>query len=113
MHEYTITQNIVDIAVREAEAAGAKKITEIRLVIGDLSSIIDESVSMYFEMMCKGTAAEGARLVFRRVPAGLICRGCGNKFDKPKRGFECPECGYTGSLTGEGREFYIESLEVE
>lgn len=113
MHEYAVTQNIVDIAVGEAESAGAKKITEIRLVIGELSSIIDESVSMYFEIISKGTAAEGARLVFRKVPAGLVCKSCCRKFSKSGSSFECPECGCDGSLTGEGKEFYIESLEVE
>jgi Zn finger protein HypA/HybF (possibly regulating hydrogenase expression) len=113
MHEYAVTQNIVNIAVSEAETAGSKKIIEIRLVIGDLSSIIDESVSMYFDIISKGTAAEGAKLVFKRVPAGLVCTVCGIKFNKPQRGFECPVCGSQGTLTGEGKEFYIESLEVE
>ena len=113
MHEYAVTRNIVDIAVKEAAAAGAGSITEIRLVIGDLSSIIDESVSMYFEIISKGTAAEGARLLFKRVPAGMRCNKCGYHYDKPRSGFECPRCLSTGTLTGEGREFYVESLEVE
>lgn len=113
MHEYAVTKSIVDMAVKEAQKAGASRIMEIRLVIGDLSSIIDESVNMYFDIIGKGTPAEGAKLIFRRVPAGLVCNGCGMKFGKPKNGFECPECGTTGTLTEEGKEFYMESMEVE
>jgi hydrogenase nickel incorporation protein HypA/HybF len=113
MHEYAVTQNMVEVAVREAAAAGSKKILEIRLVIGDLSSIIDESVSMYFDLLSEGTAAQGAKLIFRRMPAKLVCQGCGKKYEKPRTGFDCPSCGGEGRLTDAGREFYIESMEVE
>jgi hydrogenase nickel incorporation protein HypA/HybF len=113
MHEYDVTKNMVEVAVREAKAAGSDKILEIRLVIGDLSSIIDESVSMYFDIIAEGTAAEGAKLVFKRMPATLICRSCGREYEKPKSGFDCPACGGEGRLTEAGREFYIESMEVE
>lgn len=113
MHEYAVTRNIVDIAVKEAEAADAGRILEIRLVIGDLSSIIDESVSMYFDIISKDTIAEGAKLVFKRMPALFLCKSCGREFEKPRSGFSCPHCGGEGRLTDAGREFYIESMEVD
>lgn len=113
MHEYGVTQSLVATAVEEAQKAGAKKITEIRLVIGDLSTFIDESIQMYFDIISKGTMAEGAKLVFNRIPAEFQCRSCGYKFNKPDSGFECPECGGLGFPTGVGKEFYIESLEAE
>ncbi len=113
MHEYAVTKNIVDIAVEEAQKAGAAKITDIRLVIGDLSSIIDESVQMYFDIISEGTIAQGAKLSFRRVPAKFKCPSCGLVYDKPHKGFDCPVCGIPGFLTGGGKEFYIESMEVD
>lgn len=113
MHEYAVTKNMIEIASREAEAAGAQKILEIRLVIGDLSSIIDESVCMYFDIIGKGTIAEGAKLTFRRMPAKLECRSCGLEYEKPRSGFDCPSCGGEGRLLDKGKEFYIESMEVE
>lgn len=113
MHEYAVTQSIVDIAVQEARTAGASRITEVRLVIGDLSSIIDESVSLYFDIISKGTEAEGANLVFKRLPATFFCMECDLEYEKPEKGFECPHCGKTGKLTGSGKEFYIDSMEVD
>lgn len=113
MHEYAVTKSIVDIAVKEAQNAGASRIVEIRLVIGDLSTIMDESVSLYFDVISRGTPAEGARLVFNRIPARFSCADCGLEYDKPAKGFECPNCGRTGRLTEGGREFYIESMEVD
>ena len=113
MHEYAITESMIDIAVEEAEKAGGRSIMSIKLIIGDLSSIMDESVQMYFDIISNGTLAEGAKLEFKRVRAALKCKACGYEFDKPDRGFECPLCGDTGSLTGKGSEFYIESIEIE
>jgi hydrogenase nickel incorporation protein HypA/HybF len=113
MHEYAVTQSMIKMAVDEANKAEASKIIEIRLVIGDLSTIIDDSVQLYFDIMSEGTLAEGAKLVFNRVKAEFKCKACGEVFVKPTTGFDCPKCGGLGNPTGVGREFYIESIEVE
>ncbi len=113
MHEYAVTQSMLKIALDEAKRVNASKILEIRLVIGDLSTILDDSVQMYFDIMSEGTPAEGAKLVFKRVQAEFKCRECGEVFVKPPKGFDCPKCGGLGMPTEKGREFYIESLEIE
>jgi len=113
MHEYAVTQSMLDTVVREAGKSGAKKITEIRLVIGDLSTILDESVQLYFDLLSEGTIAQGAKLIFKRIAARFLCKECGNDFEKPARGFDCPKCGGFALPTEVGREFYIESIDVE
>lgn len=113
MHEYAVTQGMLDLVLTEAKKAGASKVTEIRLVIGDLSTILDESVQMYFDIMSEGTIVQGAKLSFRRIASRFRCKGCGNEFDKPAKGFDCPQCGGPGFPTGVGKEFYIESIDVE
>lgn len=113
MHEYAVTQNILNIAVEEAQKAGASRVTQINLVIGDLSTIVDESVQLYFDLLSQDTPAREAKLVFRRIPAEFRCRECSHVYNKPAHGFDCPVCGSLGTPTGRGREFYIESLMVE
>ncbi|MCX7745763.1 MAG: hydrogenase maturation nickel metallochaperone HypA [Clostridia bacterium] len=113
MHEYAVTKSIIDIVTHEAKNAGAQKITQITLVIGDLSTIIDESVKMYFDIISEGTLAKGAELIFKRVSADFKCMQCDLIFNKPKKGFDCPRCGELGVPTGAGKEFYVESIEVE
>lgn len=113
MHEYSVTEGLLKTVLAEAKKHNASKITEIRLVIGDLSTILDESVQMYFDIMSKGTIAEGAKLIFKRIASQFRCKLCGNEYDKPRRGFECPKCGGLGLPTGVGKEFYIESIDVE
>jgi len=113
MHEYAITKSLIKTVVEEAEKAGASKISEIRLVTGELSTIIDESVQMYFDIISEGTIAHGAKLVFKKIKAEFRCTNCGYVYDKPASGFDCPCCGSIGRPTGKGKEFYIESIEVE
>jgi hydrogenase nickel incorporation protein HypA/HybF len=113
MHEYAVTKSIVDIAVKEAQKAGASRVNAISLVIGELSTVIDDSVRLYFGLIAEGTIASGADLRFRRVKAQFYCRHCRSNFEKPAHGFECPECGGLGIPTETGKEFYVESIEVE
>ncbi len=113
MHEYSVTQSIIQIAINEAEKAGAQKVIAINLVIGDLSTIVDDSVRLYFPLIAAGTPAEGAELNFRRVRAEFLCRHCEKTFVKPAHGFNCPVCGNYGTPTDVGKEFYVESIEVD
>ena len=113
MHEMAITANILHIALSVAEKAGASRVTGITLVIGELSSILDDSVQQYFGLLCEDTAAAGAQLVFKRVYASLCCRACGQTYLKDGSRFTCPACGGEGTLTGDAKEFYIEAIEVE
>ena len=112
MHELPVTKSIVETACQKCGEAGLKKITAINVVIGELSSIVGESVEMYFEIVAKDTSAEDAALNIRRVNAQLECGSCGNKFEHNKN-FNCPACGGESRLIrGTGIEFYIESIEA-
>jgi len=113
MHELGVTQNILQIAIEHAEKAGAKKIRRINLVIGGLAGIVDESVQFYFDFVSKGTIAEEAKLVFQKVPVRFRCRSCGKEFDFQGEEWTCPDCHAPGPEIVTGREFYLESIEVE
>lgn len=113
MHELPVVLDIVKIMKEEAVKSNYSKVTAINLVIGELSSIIDESVQMYFEIVAKDTVCKGAMLHFEHIPAMLKCQSCGYEFAH-KKSFECPKCGGDGFLIkGTGREFYIKSFEGE
>ncbi len=113
MHEYALTKSMIKLVLEEAGNAQAGKVTEIRLVVGELSSVIPECIEMYFELLADGTMLQGARLIFTYIDAELKCGPCGRLFLKKQSGIECPDCGGLGTFTEKGREFYVESIEVE
>jgi hydrogenase nickel incorporation protein HypA/HybF len=113
MHELGITQSILEIALRHAGQAGAARIREVTLVIGELSSIVDDSVQFYWDMISAGTIAHGAVLTFTRVPATLRCQGCGHEFPLNHCDYACPVCGSSRVAVAGGEQFYLESIDVD
>jgi hydrogenase nickel incorporation protein HypA/HybF len=114
VHELPVTQGILDLTLEAARGAGAERILAINLVIGDLSSIIDDSVQFYFDFLSRGTPAEGAVLRFERQAAEASCLDCGHRFEATiPLTPACPACGSARLAITGGREFRVESIEVD
>ncbi len=113
MHELPITEGLLNLALKHANEAGVTRITQLNLVIGQLASVVDDSVQFYWDIVSKGTIAEGARLEFRRVPAVLRCWNCTAEFTPDGRDYLCPQCGSARVKVIAGDEFLLESIDVE
>lgn len=113
MHELAVTESVLDIALRHARQANASRVTDIYLVIGRLSSIVDESVQFYWELIAEGTICQHAKLHFNRIPARLRCLDCNQEFDINGNLSPCPQCGSFHLQIIGGEEFYVESILVE
>ncbi len=112
MHELSITQSIISIALEQAEAAKASKITKINLIIGELTGIVDECVHFYFDLLSKDTIAAEAKLTFDRPPTKLQCRSCGSVFSPGDLCWTCPDCQSQKVEIISGKECYVSSIEV-
>ena len=113
MHELSVTQSVLDIALEKAGEAQASRIMRINLVAGELSSIVDDCVQFYFDFLSDDTIASGATLSFTRVPMQVRCRNCGHSFSPDKASWNCPQCGKWDAEVMAGQEFYVDSIEVE
>ena len=113
MHELSITQSLLDIALRHAEKANAQRIARLNLLIGELSSVLGESVQFYWDIVSQDTIAQGAELHFERVPGSLSCLGCGHVFPLNGRDYACPMCVGKQVIAAGGDEFRLESIEIE
>lgn len=113
MHELSVTENILEIAVRHAEQAKAKKVTDIFIVIGSLSSIVDDSVSFYWDIISEDTICHESKLHFKRIPAELECIECGNKYTIESGLSACTSCGSAKVKVISGEEFFLDSIEIE
>ncbi len=110
MHELAVTQSILDIALKHA---GARTVKQVNLVIGQFSSIVDDSVQFYWDIIAKGSLAEGAQLRFERILGEMTCSACGHTFHPGTETFACPACASNTVRVSKGREFYMDSIDVE
>lgn len=113
MHELAVTQSILKIALDHAEKAHANRVTDLNIVMGELSSMVDDSIQFYWDIIAKDTIAENAVLHFRRVPVEFQCLSCSGKYHPTDGEMICPTCGGAGAKIIAGEEFLLESIDVE
>lgn len=113
MHELAITQSILKIALQHAEKANAKRVTDLNIVMGELSSMVDDSIQFYWEIIARDTIAGNAVLHFRRVPAQFQCTSCSERYHPIDGELACPRCSNVGAKIIAGEEFLLESIDVE
>ena len=113
MHELALAKSLVELVEREAEAQGFQRALEIRLKLGEYSGVIPGYICDLFPHAAKGTAAEGAALVFEPVPGRFRCADCGYEGPVDRHEAACPQCGGTALKMTGGREFFVDSLKVE
>ena len=113
MHELSVTESVLRIALEHAEKANARRVTDLNIVMGELSSMVDDSIQFYWEIIAKGTIAEQATLHFRRVPAELECQTCFERYHPTDKELACPKCNGVNTKIVAGQEFALESIDVE
>ena len=113
MHELAITQSLLDTARQHAERADAVRVRSLNLVIGELSSFVDDSVQFYWDNISKGTICEGAELKFERVPARLRCLTCHLEYGLSSELTPCPSCAGARVTVVAGDEFRLDSIDIE
>jgi hydrogenase nickel incorporation protein HypA/HybF len=113
MHELSIMDGALNLALDEARRAGAERVYQIRLRIGALSGVVPEALQFAFEALAPGTPAEGAKLAIENVPARFWCAACAREFQSDNLFAECPDCHqFSGDLRA-GREMELTSMEIE
>ena len=115
MHELQVTNRILDVVLRHAQANGANKVVSIQLKIGVLSDLENEWIQKYFNHISKGTLAESAVLKIEKIPVVMKCNDCAHSFEiniRQIKDFQCPECAQKKCTLISGSEYNIKSIEV-
>jgi len=121
VHEFSITSQIVHNVLLEAEKRRAKKVTAVQLTIGKLTFLGLEQVRFAFEILTKGTIAEGSTLTIEEQEGAVKCGNCGYEggfkyvddpmFHVPVPTLKCPQCGNAVNITA-GKECTINSIKM-
>jgi hydrogenase nickel incorporation protein HypA/HybF len=113
MHELSVTQGIMDIIEAEAKKNNVNKVLSITLKVGQLSGVMPQLIQDYFDIISEGTVAERAKLIIDRVPAALKCLDCEEESPIDRFRLRCPKCSGINVKIIAGKEFHIESMEVD
>ena len=112
MHEMSLCQGIVDIIQERADADRFSRVTKVRLSIGALSHVDPKAISFGFDVVARGTIAEGAVLEIDQPPGQAFCMACSTTVTIPARGQPCPTCGSHQLMVVGGDELRVDELEV-
>jgi len=113
MHEMAIAQGILDIVLTTAARHGAVKVGRIRVLAGEMTQVVPESLEFGFTAVAAGSIAQDARLEVITVPLEGKCGRCGRQFRIQRFSFVCSYCGSANVEIVAGRELMVDLLEVE
>jgi hydrogenase nickel incorporation protein HypA/HybF len=112
MHETALMAHLLRRIERETLAAGAARVTAVRLRVGEFAGVEPGLLEDAFRRLTPGTLAEGARLEVVTVLLGAQCESCGHPFRVEQFRFQCPVCGGRQTRVVAGEELVLESLTV-
>jgi hydrogenase nickel incorporation protein HypA/HybF len=114
MHELSIVSSIVDTVTESLAAYPGARVVEVRLRVGALASVVEDSLQFCYGIATEGTALAGSRLVVNVLPVVVRCGPCGRDVElEGVQSFRCPLCGEPAMDLKQGRELEIEAIEIE
>jgi len=113
MHEGSIAQNLLNIAIEKAKEYKANKITLIRVKVGEFTGINQTALEFAFNDFSQDTIAEKASLKIMSSPLLGKCRKCNEVFEIKKDYFKCLKCHSLEIDIISGEDLYIEDIEIE
>lgn len=113
MHELAVTKGILKLCLEESEKHKVNKINKINIKVGELTGLVPSCISHYFNIVAKGTQAEGTELIVEKVPVSIKCEECDFEGELGKNKYYCPKCSGSKYKIISGREFYLDTMEVD
>jgi hydrogenase nickel incorporation protein HypA/HybF len=114
MHELSIVSSVVESVIDSLEKYPGARVTEVRLKVGALSAVVEDSLQFCYGIATEGTPLEGSRLVVKILPVMVHCEACGADGEiESLQSFRCPHCGEPASDIRQGRELDIDAIEIE
>ncbi len=112
MHEMSLCEGIrrvVDDAARSEEIA---RVTRVRLEIGRLAGVEKDALAFAWDVVMRGSKAEGAALEMIDLPGKALCYDCIKTVEIEDRLDPCPLCGGGKLMPEGGDEMRIKDMEV-
>lgn len=113
MHELSLAEALVNQVREILDEQRATKVHSITLTMGALSGVERDAFEFAYPVAVENTCLEGAVLHIQESDAVVRCREC-NKESTPDIPFiQCGHCGSRKVDIVSGREFAIQTMEIE
>jgi hydrogenase nickel incorporation protein HypA/HybF len=109
MHELALVEAAVRLVAQDATRRGIRKVTEVKLLIGEWTAVLPEAFRLAFDCATQGTLLEGARLDIEIALARALCSNCGEEFRPEEWFLLCPRCQSPDAQLLSGREMEVVS----
>jgi hydrogenase nickel incorporation protein HypA/HybF len=114
MHELSLISSVVESVTESLAPYPGARVLEVRLRVGALASVVQESLEFCYGIATEGTPLEGSRLVVNVLPVVMHCARCDQDVELDGiQSFRCPKCGEPSYDLRQGRELDIDSIEID
>lgn len=113
MHEFSLAQSLVEQVTDLAAREGATKVTRIEVSIGAMSGVMKDPFEFCFPEAAKGSCLEGCLLSVREIPLTVSCLDCGVDSESEIFDIRCGVCKGQNVNIIEGKDFLLNSVEVD
>ncbi len=112
MHEMSLCEGILSAIEDAARREGFSEVRRVRVKIGRFAGVEPDALRFGFDVVMRGTLADGAALEIIDLPGRASCFGCGETVAVDDRLSPCPLCGSERLVPAGGVEMRIKDLEV-
>ncbi|MDE3028177.1 MAG: hydrogenase maturation nickel metallochaperone HypA [Paracoccaceae bacterium] len=112
MHEMALAEGIRGIIEDQARAHGFTTVRSLRLEIGRFAGVEKRALEFCFDVVMRGSPAEGAVLEMIDLPGRAMCYDCMETVEINDRLDPCPLCGGGRLVPVAGDEMRIKDMEV-
>jgi hydrogenase nickel incorporation protein HypA/HybF len=121
MHELSMTTQIVENVLEEAKRHRAKKILEVRLIIGKMTYLGIEQIQFSYKILSEDNMLKGSKLIIEEKDGVIECQNCNYRgivptnddpiYHIPIPTLKCPNCGKEAKIV-EGKECRIKGIRM-
>ena len=112
MHEMSLCEGIREVIEAQAHAHDVDRITRVRVEIGKFAGVEKRALAFAFDVVMRGSVAEGATLEMIDLPGKAMCVDCDHEVAIDDRLEPCPDCGGGKLIPTAGHEMRVKDLEA-
>ena len=112
MHEFSIVQSIVNIALESADSHHIAHISAVEVEVGQASGVVPEAMEFAWEAAIKDTLLSEASLKIKQIPLTVKCCLCQHQYCPEEIYDTCPQCGEVSPEILAGKELKVVAIET-